>query len=208
MLVLPKSLFKKIFNKASQIQSDPILRSWLIGRWKGEPAYTAHHPSYLSDLLPLFPENPTRQFSCLKTDAPKAELQLKLPCISIVLRPGDVKKLLTRHFGDIETKLALHRFAWLSEFGEDVPTDWVAAIWRAWVKKYSAVDDSWAWPPYTFLSAPRIFSLAVSWTNLLYAPRMLKEKTGCKSSRLISILLFNLPLSTLANSSGVSTATS
>ena len=146
-------MFKKIFNKAYQIRSDPILRSWLIGRligrWKGEPAYTAHHPSYLSDLLPLFPESPTKQFSCLSTDTPKVELQIKLPCISIVLRPGDEKKLFTRHFSDIETKLALHRFAWISEFGEDVPADWVAAIWRAWVKKYSTVDNSWAWHPYT-----------------------------------------------------------
>ncbi len=148
-----KSLLKKFFNKAYQVQSDPILRSWLIGRllgrWQGEPAYTAHHPSYLSDLLPLSPEIPTKQFFCLQTDTPKFELHLKLPCESIVLRPGDENKLFTLHFRDIETKLALHRFAWLSEFGKDVPNDWVAAIWQAWVKKYSTVDNSWAWHPYT-----------------------------------------------------------
>ena len=128
-------MIKKIFRKASQVQSDPILRSWLIGRllgrWKRVPAYTTHHPSYLSDLLPLSPEIPTKQFSCLQADTPKVELRLKLPCESIVLRPGDENKLFTLHFSDIETKLALHRFAWLSEFGEDVPTDWVAAIWQA-----------------------------------------------------------------------------
>ena len=152
-LILLKSLFKKFFNKASQIQSDPILRSWLIGRllgrWQGEPAYTAHHPSYLSDLLPLSPESPTKQFCCLKTDTPTVELQLKLPCESIILHPGDENKLFTLPFRDIETKLAIHRFAWLSEFSEDVPVNWVAAIWQAWIKKYSTVDNSWAWHPYT-----------------------------------------------------------
>ncbi len=148
-----KLLFKKILNKAKTIQSDPILRSWLIGRllgrWEGEPPYKAHHPPYLSDLLPLSPESPTKQFFCLKTNKPITKLLLKLPCEAVILCPGDEKKLFALHFDDIETKLALHRFAWLSEFGENVPTDWVAAIWQAWVKKYSRVDNSWAWHPYT-----------------------------------------------------------
>ena len=147
------SLLKKIFRKASQVQSDPILRTWLIGRlfgrWPGEPAFTAHRPSYLSDLLPLPPESPTKYFSCLKTDKPKFALQLKLPCKSITLYPGDETKLFTLNFSDIETKLALHRFAWLTELGEEVPTEWVASIWQAWVKRYSTVDNSWVWHPYT-----------------------------------------------------------
>ena len=36
---------------------DPILRCWLVGRalgrFPGEPPFTAHHPPYLSDALPL-----------------------------------------------------------------------------------------------------------------------------------------------------------
>jgi len=146
-------LFKNFFYKASQVLSDPTLRSWLIGRllgrWQGEPAFVAHCPSYLTDLLPLSPERPTKQFSCLDIETPKNELQLKLPCELIILRPGDETKLFTLHFDDIETRLALHRFAWLTELGEEIPTDWVAAIWQAWVKKYSTVDNSWVWHPYT-----------------------------------------------------------
>ena len=144
---------KNFFRKASQVQSDPILRQWIIGRlfgrWQGEPAFTQHRPSYLRDLLPIPPESRTVHFSSLRTSKPKSVLKINLPCEVITLSPGEETKLFKHNFSDIETKLALHRFAWLTEPEEQLPVDWVASIWHAWAENFSNVDDSWVWHPYT-----------------------------------------------------------
>ena len=146
-------MLNKILRKASQIWSDPTLRNWLIGRlfgrWHGEPAFTAHCPSYLINLLPLPAENPTEHFSSFKARKPQFSLQIDLPCESITLNPDEEINLFNRKFNDIETKLALHRFAWLTNSEEEIPIEWVAFIWQAWAERYSNVDNSWVWHPYT-----------------------------------------------------------
>ena len=60
-------MLSTILNKIFQLQRDPVLKYWLmgrlLGRWPGEPKFVAHQPPYLKDLLPLSFEKPTGAFS-------------------------------------------------------------------------------------------------------------------------------------------------
>jgi len=142
-----------VFRKARQFLADPVLRSWaigrLLGRWPGEPAYIAHRPPYLDGLLPLNAEVPGADFSQLVDTPPTRPLELSLAGETLTLEPGDEVDLFTRPFADIETTLALHRFAWLPLLGMDADPAWVGAIWRAWTIAHANPDDGWVWHPYT-----------------------------------------------------------
>ena len=65
-----------------------------------------------------------------------------------------------------------------------------------------------AWFPAEAVITPRFSAARGRRHILLYAPRSLKEKTGCRSSRLSSTVLPVRRLRRGAASSGVSTATS
>ena len=65
-----------------------------------------------------------------------------------------------------------------------------------------------AWLPAEAVITPRSSWSLGNWLIRLYAPRNLKENTGCKSSRLKRMLLFSFSLIRGAASSGVSIATS
>ncbi len=65
-----------------------------------------------------------------------------------------------------------------------------------------------AWLPAEAQMTPRCALMADNCAILLYAPRILNENTGCRSSRLNKTRLFRRRDSRGAASSGVSTATS
>lgn len=129
-----------------------MLRSWLLGRvfgrWPGEPAFTAHQPPYLAGLLPLASEAWSTKLSALSAQPPKRPITLVLAGFEVTLSPGEEDALFMRSFDDVETLLALHRFAWMTA-ADDIDPAWVQALWRAWRKAYGAPSDHLAWHPYT-----------------------------------------------------------
>jgi hypothetical protein len=156
-------MINAILRKAGQFFADPALRSWafgrLLGRWPSEPAYAAHQPSYLDGLLPLVAETPSGDFSGLADTPPTQSIELSLAGEKLKLEPGDEAGLFDRSFNDVESTMALHRFAWLPLFGDTVEPAWVAAIWHAWVKDHADPGDGWAWHPYT--AAERAINILV-----------------------------------------------
>lgn len=143
-------MFINFLRKYRQLKTDPILRAWFVGRlfrrWRGEPLFVAHHPPYLDGLLPLEIETPAANFETLAAGQPQAPLHLTLPGQIIDLQPGDETGLFARDFADIETFLALHRFAWIDAA---TPPEWVKSIWQAWAENHSIPDEGWPWHPYT-----------------------------------------------------------
>ncbi len=144
---------KATIRKVGQVLSDPVLRRWLIGRVlrriSSEPAFDAHRPPYLDEVLPLKLESPASGLPSLAVDAPRSEICLTLPGETVKLQPGDENTLFERAFPDPETLLALHRFAWLTTSNDDPDSAWVKAIWSAWRTTFATPDDGWAWHPYT-----------------------------------------------------------
>ena len=142
-----------LIRKARQVMADPTLRRWLIlramGRTAGEPSFAAHLPPYLDELLPLPAESTTSSFSELREGPPGAPIALPLPGMSLRIEPGEEDSAFRQPLADIETRLALHRFAWLPLLGEDVDPAWVNGLWRAWRKAFGTPFDDWAWHPYT-----------------------------------------------------------
>ncbi|MEX2451859.1 MAG: heparinase II/III family protein [Rhodospirillales bacterium] len=65
------------------------------------------------------------------------------------MQPGKAVNPFQSSYADIETLLALHRFAWVPAMGDAVDPAWVDRIWRVWLEGYGEPDDSWAWHPYT-----------------------------------------------------------
>jgi len=150
-----------LIRKAGQLLTDPVLRNWtfgrVVGRWPGAPAFNAHRPPYLTDLLPLTAETPMAEFSELQDSPPSDAIELCLAGEALRLVPGDEATLFGRIFDDIEVTLALHRFAWLPLLGDDADPAWVNAILRAWMKDHAEPADGWAWHPYT--AAERVINI-------------------------------------------------
>lgn len=145
-------LLQTVIRKSCQLASDPVLRRWLwgraFGRWTGPPAFTAHRPPYLADLLPLASETWTTDLSVLSASPPKQPIKLALAGTEVEVAPGQEEALFARPFDDVESLLALHRFAWMTAT-DSIDPAWVQALWQAWRKAYGAPCDHWAWHPYT-----------------------------------------------------------
>ena len=139
-----------LIRKIRQLQADPVLRRWLIGRvlgrWPGEPAFTPHRPPYLDGLLPLNLESPSHNLKKLQHATPVGSLTLELAGETISVNVGDEAALFKRPFNDVETLLSLHRFAWVPSVTDPA---WVEVLWRAWLKGFSEPSGSLAWHPYT-----------------------------------------------------------
>ncbi len=140
-------------RKFRQLASDPVLRRWLagraVGRWPGEPSYTAHRPPYLSEPGVLPSEPGTMDFAELPTAMPTSPLTLSLAGHEIRLEPGDENNVFDRRFDDQEIYLALHRFAWLPIIDEGFTPAWLGALWKAWRDSHGEPYDGWSWHPYT-----------------------------------------------------------
>lgn len=148
-------MIQGLSRKLKQLQADPVLRAWLIGRafgkWPSAPDFTPHQPPYLIDQLPLSFETPSSQ-SEVKTcmaKPPGQQINIDLPGETITLSPDNPAALFDRAFNDIETELGAHRFAWLDAPISQIDTDWTSALWTAWVSKFGDNQTGWAWHPYT-----------------------------------------------------------
>lgn len=145
-------LLQTILRKSRQLASDPVLRSWLLGRafgrWPGPPAFSAHQPPYLADILPLISEGWTTNFDAISSEPPKHPITLALAGLEVTLAPGEEEALFSKSFDDVETLLALHRFAWMTAAG-DIDPAWVQALWQNWRKTFGTPSDHLAWHPYT-----------------------------------------------------------
>ncbi|NQU55629.1 MAG: heparinase II/III-family protein [Rhodospirillales bacterium] len=143
-------MLSKLIRKARQLQGDPVLRRWLVGRllgrWSGAPDFRPHRPPYLQGLLPLGLEAPVHDVKELPAAKPQGPLVLELAGQSLKLEPGDETDLFKRRFDDVETLLSLHRFAWLSD---TIELAWVSALWRAWLEGFAQPSEDWPWHPYT-----------------------------------------------------------
>ncbi|MEO5335367.1 MAG: heparinase II/III-family protein [Magnetospirillum sp. WYHS-4] len=139
-----------LIRKVRQLRDDPVLATWLLGRalgrWPGEPTFVPHRPPYLEGLLPLGLETPAVSFPQIQSGDPSGTLDLDLPGERIRLEPGQTARLFERTYGDLETELAVHRFAWLNDATDPA---WVHAVWRAWRERFGTRPDGWPWHPYT-----------------------------------------------------------
>lgn len=143
-----------MIGKLRQLVGDATLRRWLLARAFGRvapvPGFVPHRPLYLSDvILPVAPgaaETPLGEFS---SPAPEAPIVLPLAGALVKIVPDNPGAIFAREFTNMESLLALHRFAWIPVLGSSADPAWVAALWRAWRARFAAPDDSWAWHPYT-----------------------------------------------------------
>lgn len=144
-----------VLRKARRFAEDPVLRRWAIGAALGRhrrPARGAPHcPPYLRALpLPGDDDAPTGGPGMAPAAAaPAGSLTLDLPGDTAIVDAASPGALFDRTFADIETLLAVHRFAWLPLQGRAADPAWVDILWRAWSARFATPDDSWAWHPYT-----------------------------------------------------------
>ncbi len=142
-----------LIRKLSQLYSDPVLRRWIVDRFVfrrgATPAFLAHRPPYLDGLLPLVLEEPRGDFPEHPLSAPGQAISLDILGETVTLAPGEEESLFDLEFDDTEKILAVHRFAWLPLRNGPGIVPWAFALWRAWLRRFSVPDDSWAWHPYT-----------------------------------------------------------
>jgi hypothetical protein len=148
-------MIQTFFRKARQVADDPVLRLWLgrrlIGRAAKPASFRRHRPPYL-DGLDLSKTEPTeaRIFRPLAAPPPVGPIELPLAGTTLKLNPGDEHGVFQRDYDDVETLLALHRFAWVPLVeGSGVTASWLQALWGAWRKSHGDPDNGWAWHPYT-----------------------------------------------------------
>ena len=146
-------------RKARQLAVDPVLRRWLarrlIGAESPPPRFTPHRPPYLSGPAADTGEpQPPKPLPALAASPPAQPITLPLPGLALTLRPGDERGVFGRRFADVETLLALHRFAWLPlvEDGE-AKNSWAETLWSEWRRQFAGdgaeQKPGWAWHPYT-----------------------------------------------------------
>jgi hypothetical protein len=142
-------------RKASHLAHDPVLRRWLVMRAGGraKPASDIRRawPPYLEHVpLPAATHHASAaDFPPLATAQLRTPLTLALPGEQVRLAPDEADALFSRRYADLETLLAVHRFAWLPLARDSVEPAWVEALWAAWLRRHRAPDDDWAWHPYT-----------------------------------------------------------
>lgn len=132
-----------------------MLRKWLgcrlTGRTPGPPRFTAHRPPYLDRASVTDSEDiaPPGSFSPLNAKVPAEPLEIPLPGHRLLLEPGG-DNVFRREYADIETLLALHRFAWVPlADGSETMASWVQVLWDQWRKDFATPGGGWAWHPYT-----------------------------------------------------------
>lgn len=144
-------MIRHILRQTRQVAKDPVLRRWLLQRifkQNDEPLpFVPHYPPYTAKQIPLDVEESCQTFSEIGAGAPKDRVCLPLPGCALTLTPSQDPFQIS--YEDIETTLALHRFAWIPLLGCNIDPKWVNHLWWLWVARHDTVDDSWAWHPYT-----------------------------------------------------------
>ena len=152
-------MISAFLRKGRRLLHDSVLRRWLIHRLAHAsgrpPTFAPHRPPYLVDidLAAIEREVPSlgriTTFRTIAADEPRNPFTVELPGQTVDLAPGTGHSLFRREFADIETQLAVYRFAWLPLAGEAVDPAWVRALWSSFVEHFGEPDASWAWHPYT-----------------------------------------------------------
>jgi hypothetical protein len=148
-------VFNQFRRKTKQLLNDPVLRRWLIrralGRWSDVPNFTLQRPPYLEALpdITLKKPKPAQTYNSVSHELSNESFTLDLPGDTVTVHAGKEVEVYEQSYADIETLLALHRFAWVPLVGADVNTAWVDRLWRTWCTQYNEPDDSWAWHAYT-----------------------------------------------------------
>jgi hypothetical protein len=146
-------------RRASALAVDPTLRRWMLARLAGRvraPNLSQRSPPYLNGVVARSAVAP-ESFSALEAKPPLRAIVLPLPGEAVRVVPGEEDSVFRRRFADIETLLALHRFAWIPALGETLDPDWVAALWRGWMRTSFTPQQGWAWHPYT--AAERVINI-------------------------------------------------
>lgn len=134
-------------RKVGQVLADPVLRRWLLARGlrrvPAPPGFVPHRPPYMA--APVALAAPLPAFAAAPGGT-GAVVTFRVHRHDFAVDPGNPGALFDSLPADLETVLALHRFAWLNE-GHDSVT--VAAVWRAWFDRFGTAQDYWAWHPYT-----------------------------------------------------------
>ena len=143
-----------IIRKLRQLAGDPVLRRWLVLRalrlTPGEPGFVPHLPPCLGPgWAGLELERSATVFSALPEGPPKGRITLNLPGQAVEVEPGGEAEAVASAYGDPETQLGLHRFAWVPLMTNGDDPRWVGALWNAWTARFGTPDSSWAWHPYT-----------------------------------------------------------
>jgi hypothetical protein len=140
-----------VLRRLGHVVRDPVLRRWLfdkaMGRIAAGASFPPHCPPYMGAKPAVGP--PRRVLPRQRREAwagPPA--LLRLPNDSVEVSPSSLGALFECRFDDLESYLALRRFAWLP-LQDDVPPELVDAIWLAWKDCQGARRDGWAWHPYT-----------------------------------------------------------
>ncbi|MDA1090946.1 MAG: heparinase II/III family protein [Proteobacteria bacterium] len=148
-------MINSLLRKARQFTTDPVLRRWLFGRLTGGVAgprpFSVHRPPYLEGVSAqkAVPDSDSA-FHPLSALPPVGPIELPLAGTRLKLNPGDESNIFNRSFSDIETLLALHRFAWVPLVeGSGVTASWVQALWDIWRGGFGVAGKGWAWHPYT-----------------------------------------------------------
>ncbi len=149
-----------VIRKVRQVLGDPALRRYLLDRALGRqappPAFTAGRPPYLESTdIPLPAGYP--KFDELPLSTPSTPLTIQLPGAMLTLDPRTPGALFDHNFSDIETRLAVHRFAWLPLQAEGLDPAWPVVLWREWRARFGTPGSGWEWHPYT--AAERLINL-------------------------------------------------
>ncbi|MGB0681397.1 MAG: heparinase II/III domain-containing protein [Magnetovibrionaceae bacterium] len=145
-----------LIRKAGKVAAEPELRQWLlrraIGLEPGAAPFTPHRPPYLdqnlADLLGKSSDGFLDGLADLDLPPPQGRLALDLPGETVTVDSQDAKALFSRHYDDLETFFAAHRFAWVP-LTDNLDPAWVNLIWRAWMDQAEIEPDGLHWNAYT-----------------------------------------------------------
>lgn len=154
------SVVTALTRKARQVLSDPTLRQWLLYRALMRSVAISSDrrtPKYLADLSVTDASTVASRFDDLHDTASRGPIEIELAGFRLRVEPGTADRIFEYDFSDTESLIALHRFSWIDRAGANVDADWVAAIWRAWMRRFSTPDSSFAWHPYT--AAERLINI-------------------------------------------------
>ena len=149
-------MIHKFIRKSRQLVNDRELRQWLIrrltARTRGPMLFKAHRPPYLNEIFSSVKkiDGKSKNFQVIESTRPVDTIHLTLPGLKLILRPDEAEEVFHLYYSDIETLLAMHRFAWLPIYGHSTSScNWAQFLWNIWQKHFGDNFDNWAWHPYT-----------------------------------------------------------
>jgi hypothetical protein len=147
-------MLRRLHSRLRQLVHDPVLRRWLLARLfrrveAGETGLNHRRPDWLAGIEPVESSAGTgAAWQEIAGGVPGTPLTLDVLAMRTMVPPDDAGALFRLDDGDLETRLYLHRFAWVDQLG-DADAVWFRVLWEAWKADWLDSDDSWVWHPYT-----------------------------------------------------------